>query len=673
MQPTSRREATFFRASNESLYNFHPFQSVKVENEGEVINAMGKEVVDDFFAMVQKKEQSFYNKLSSSECDDTRVKLKAQATDDDLDPRLKAWKTTLRQRQALQKRIQRKTGKRAEDVLFNEHVTIDNQAKVNIMAMLDASERIDGKPPDYVRPVLPTRLDPQTCREIREVPATDPKFKVFEFVGLPNVSKVEMIGAIKPEKSSFLQSQALENRLETDYENIERVMEYFPKLEQLQVAPSFEPPVAPVLDSNLLYEDHLLNVSSITATSEPNVASEDLQRNDYSTIEISESSSKEDQTANIIKVNGQVYGFGDMSGEMSGKIQLNFKCDPFQRVRKTIVHLENVGKKFIQLKWQQNSLYNKALNQQLIYNLEFVFDSQPFILEPKQMRTIDVLYQPCAVGIKKQSWSLLMHRSSFCGMRRMDISFHGHCTVPAAYSRRLKNEVQLCVDKRLLQVTNRLARMHAELVPIIEPQHMLCPYDRPLDERELFAALNPGFKCERYADLEALREFYVMVKKPRQPPWDYVIESVRQCVYQHDAAQREVLQKVLLSLIEPMRCNMSNAFEKFGTNDLRDRSCFIYVRGVINSAIEDWEALSENLEQQYFKAELQRYFVSREEDKKKMKNKETMLDDNAIDALIMKKVQTNKYFKDTLYIQTYTLLCDAGENIVSAIESTINL
>lgn len=665
----SRRVTPLMRASTESLYNFQSFHSLEPKTETDVIYAMGKDVVDDFFALIQKKEQSFYNKVSSSECNDARPKLKAQPNDDDMDPRLKAWKKTLRQRQALQKRIQNKTGKRPEDVLFNQHVTIDNQARVNMLSMLDAAGRVDGKPPDYVRPVLPTRVDPQTCREIRELPVTDPKPKQYAFIGLPNVTKVEMTCTIEPAKSKFLQSKALENRLEADYDKIERVLDYCPQVQKLHVAPSFEPYVKPVKATKLLYEDHLLHVSSITTISEPNALSEDMQRNDDSIqIEVSETSSKQDQSANLVKVNGQVYGFGDMSGDMSGKLKLYFECDPFQRVRKTIVHLENVGKKFIQVKWQQNSLYNKALNQQLIYNGEFVFDSQPFILEPKQMRTIDVMFQPSCVGIKKQAWTLLMTRSSFCGMRRMNISFHGHCTVPQVYTRRLNNAVRLCVDKRLQQVTNRLAKMHAEMVPIIEPQHMLCPYDRPLDERELFAALNPGFKCERYADLEALREFYVLVKKPRQPPWDYVIESVRQCVYQHDAAQREVLQKVLLNLIDPMRCNMSDAFEKFGTNDLRDRSCFIYVRGVISSAIEDWEVLSESLQQQYFKAELQRYFVALEAERK-----QPMLDDEAIDALIMKKVQTNKYFKDTLYIQTYTLLCDAGENIVSAIESTINL
>lgn len=667
MQPGSRRVSPVMRASTESLYNFQSFHSLEPKNETDVIYAMGKDVVDDLFALIQKKEQSFYNKVSSSECD-PRPKLKLQVNDDDMDPRLKAWKNTLRQRKVLQKRIEKKTGKRAEDVLFNQHVTIDNQAKVNMLGMLDAAYRVDGKPPNYVRPVLPTRVDPQTCREIRELPVTEPKPKAYAFIGLPNVTKVEMTGTIEPAKSQFLHSKALEARLETDYNKIERVMEYCPKMEKLQVAPGFEPPVAPVKATQRLYEDLLLQVSSITTITEPNPLSEDLQRNDDTTIEVSETSSKQDLSANLIKVNGQVYGFGDMCGDMSSKVKLHFECDPFQRVRKSIVHLENVGKKFIQIKWQQNSLYNKALNQQLIYNAEFVFDSQPFILEPKQMRTIDVMFQPISVGIKKQAWTLLMHRSSFCGMRRINISFHGHCTAPKAYTRRLDAAVKLCVDKRLQQVTNRLAKMHAELVPIIEPQHMLCPYDRPLDERELFAALNPGFKCERYADLEALREFYVLVKKPRQPPWDYVIDSVRQCIYQHDAAQREVLQKVLLNLIDPMRCNMSDAFEKFGTNELRDRSCFIYVRGVISSAIEDWEVLSENLQQQYFKAELQRYFVALEAERK-----QPMLDDEAIDALIMKKVQTNKYFKDTLYIQTYTLLCDAGENIVSAIESTINL
>lgn len=653
----------------------------------------GEEVIKNLFDQIEQKEQSFYTKRSSSGCMDPMPKSFAtQLTDDDMDPRLKAWKNMLKQRKKLQIRIQDQTGKRAEDVLFNQHVTINDQTKKTILRLLDTSERIDGPRPDYVRPVLKTRVDPVTCCEIRELPITEPQLQVFEFVGLPEVSRIELADTLHPDESPWMRSTALSDRLDRDEERIVRSMTYCPRLDNLQIAPTFEPVIVPVQDTKLLYEDELLKVSSTTSRTQ--ISDETLEYpDDDIVIEVTDSSDN-GQVRNLLRVNGVMYGFGDMATEMSRTETLYFQCDPFQRVRKTIVHLENVGNKFIMVKWQNNSLYNKALNQQIIYsNTEFVFDSQPFVLEPKEMRTIDVMYQPSAVGIKKQSWTLIMHRSPFCGTCRLEVKFHGLCTIPIWYRRRLEMEQQLVVDKRILQVTNRLAKMHAELVPIIEPQHMLCPYDRPLDDRERFAALNPGFKCERYADLEALRELYTLVKKPRQPPWDLAIDTLRLGIYRHSPAEREVLQKVLLNLIEPMRCNISDGFEKCRTNEERKRSCFLYVRGIISSAIEEWELLSEGLQQQYFKSELQRFYLAledleedlaggeeKEEEKEEEMNEKKLekmielpTDEEDIDAFVLKKVRTNKYFKDTLYIQTYTLLCDTAENIVSAIESTCNL
>lgn len=660
------------QTSRESLFNFQQNASTGHKSETDMKMGFGEEVIKDLFDKIKQKEQSFYTKRSNSECTDTLAKKPSvKQDDDDMDPRLKAWNNMLKQRRNIQQRIQCRTGKRPEDVLFNQHVTINEQSKRTILRLLDTSDRINGPQPDYVRPVLKTRLDPLTCCEIRELPVTDPKLQVFEFVGLPEVSTVELADTLHPEESQWMCSAALSQRVDEGEENILRTMDFCPRMEKLQVAPTFHACGVPIQETKLLYDDPLLNVSS--TTSKTTMSAEALgSADDDSVIELSDSSDH-GEVRNLLRVNGIMYGFGDMSGEMSGTQTLFFQCDPFQRVRKTIVHLENMGNKFIMIKWQPNSLYNKALNQQIIYsNSEFVFDSQPFVLEPGEMRTIDVMFQPAAVGIKKQSWTLIMHRSPFCGTCRIEVKMQGVCTLPICYRQRLDMAHQLVVDKRVLQVANRLAKMHAEMVPIIEPQHMLCPYDRPLDDRERFAAMNPGFKCVRYADLEALRELYALVKKPRQPAWDFAIDTLRQAIYQQIPADRAVLQNVLMSLIEPMRCNISDGFEKCRTSSERKRSCFLYVRGIISSAIEDWELLSESLEEQYLRSALQRYFLSLE-DLEEEKEEQMMSEEEDIDVTILKKVRHNKYFKDTLYIQTYTLLCDAAENIVSAIESTCNL
>jgi len=320
------------------------------------------------------------------------------------------------------------------------------------------------------------------------------------------------------------------------------------------------------------------------------------------------------------------------------------------------------------VRWQQNTLYNRELNQHHATNGDFIFDTQSFILVPGHQRRIDVMYNPMVVGIKKQAWILNLQRSSFCGVRRINIRFHGICTEPTCYGQRINRELQSVVSKRNRQLAGRLTKFHAELAPIVEQPHLDCPYERRLDEREVFSAQNPGFQAVRYADLETLKQLYMLVKKPRQPAWDYKIETVRQCIYQHEAQQREALQKLLLDIIEPMRCNSNEIYSKTEANAERQRTCFVYVKGIICSAIEEWEVLAQTLDQQFYKSELQR-FINSLIDAGQLIPK----DDEIIEWYVSKKVKSCKYFKDSLYIQTYTILCDAAENIVSAIESTVHL
>ncbi|KAM8711830.1 hypothetical protein ACLKA7_012353 [Drosophila subpalustris] len=620
------------------------------------------ELVNEIFDVIKDHEGTCFTKVSDSECPVPKPKKKDD--NEDMDPRLKCWNKMLKQRKAIEQRIQLYTGKRAQDVLFNRHVTIDDQSKQMLLRLLDNAKRSEGYPPDHGKSVLKMRIDSNACCEIKELQATDPQLQELEFVGLPEVTQLELAGVIDPPESQFQRSEVLGQRLQEHEEDIKRVLSYCPHIEHLQVAPGFNPSTVPVKKSLQVGEEKLTCVSE---TSEELPLKRDTKGTPRPTVE-KKLVIVEKPAQNLIRINGCVYGFGDSEGPLSSDLQLFFQCDPFQRVRKTMVHLENIGNKFVMVRWQQNTLHNRELYQHHAINSEFVFDTQSFLLVPGHERRIDVMYAPMLVGVKKQSWTLNLQRSSFCGVRRINIRFHGICTEPACYRRRLDNDQQSVIRKRHRQIAGRLTKFHAELAPIVERPHMDCPYERRLDERELFSAQNPGFQCSRYADLETLKQLYILVKKPRQPPWDYSIETVRQCIYQHEAQQREALQKLLLDIIEPMRCNSNETFDKIASNVEKQRTCFVYVSGIICSAIDEWEVLAETLGQQFYKSELQRFINGLHEGGQLMPK-----DDEIIDWYVAKKVNGSKYFKDALYIQTYTILCDAAENIVSAIESTVHL
>ncbi|XP_064540330.1 uncharacterized protein LOC135429790 [Drosophila montana] len=634
-------------------------------NKNEMPKYLTEELVNDVFQVIQKDE-TYQTKISSSDCTNYRKKI-IKNDNDDMDPRLKCWKKVLRDRKVLQGRIERHTGKRGEDVLFNRHATIDEQTKRMLLRLMDSAERSEGVPPTRVGGALKMRQQLELCRELPEMRVTEPKLQTLEFVGLPQVTQLELAGTQAPGESQWLRSEVLGERLEAQAENIKRVLAYCPEMEQLQVSSLPKPSGVPIMDSKRLGEDTMFEVS--TETSQAAMAvTEAIKEQPLPPPPPVADKNAAWTVNNVIRINGQAYGFGDISGVLSSELLLYFKCDPIQRVCKTIVQLKNIGTKFVQVRWQMSSLQNKELQQHMVYNSEFLFDTNPFVLLPGEERRIDVMYQPVKVGIKKQRWCMNMLRSPFCGARRLYVRFHGICTLPVCHCERLDRDQRVVVDKRNHQVAERLTKLHAELAPIVDCPTLQCPYERSLDERELFSAQNPGFKCVRYADLETLKELYSLVKKPRQPAWDYRLDTMRQCIYQHKPQQRVTLQNILSELLGPMRCNSNDSFGDSHFNQHRERSCFLYVRGIVCSTIEEWEALSETLGQQFFKCDLQRYVNDMEAEGQKLP-----IDSDYVEWLVSRKVMSSKYFKDALYIQTYTLVCDAAENIVSAIESTANL
>jgi len=100
-------------------------------------------------------------------------------------------------------------------------------------------------------------------------------------------------------------------------------------------------------------------------------------------------------------------------------------------------------------------------------------------------------------------------------------------------------------------------------------------------------------------------------------------------------------------------------------------------RGTISSFVDEWETMALGLDEQYFKLELLRYLGQPSlQENGGVSQKNRPLDpiepneELKIVEIISKRVRTSKYLKDSLYMQTYNLLCDTAEDIVSVIEST---
>lgn len=322
-----------------------------------------------------------------------------------------------------------------------------------------------------------------------------------------------------------------------------------------------------------------------------------------------------------------------------------------------------------------------------------VFDRSEFILEPLERRVVRIMFQPQHVGLYTLRYTLYIIRSPFCNSRRLDVTVRGQCTVPELYRLRLEKHKQMPLDKQQEQQARELLNLHATLAPIIETATLLCPYERALDEREVFNAQNMNYRCERYEDLEALKALYAVAKKPRDRPWDLSLDTLRQFISkQENRLMREHLHLQMIKMLEPMKCNRCEALTKLNHNPERERSCFIYVRGTICSAVDEWEKMALGLDDQFFKLELLRVLEERRAPQEKLnedtlshtslssRNLQKMIpiyddlkslsEEEDVVVTVSKRLKHSKYLRDALYMHTYNLLCDVAEDIVSVIEST---
>ncbi|XP_030387104.1 uncharacterized protein LOC115633769 [Scaptodrosophila lebanonensis] len=565
-----------------------------------------------------------------------------------VDKRLQYWKDVLRERRALQEKLRLATGKLPQDILFNRISSIDNREKETMKRVLEHA-KISSTGPSMQ------------------------KGQAFEFVGMPQHTITEMMGEEKDQgatKNPWLQSQALDHHLRKQIPHIKRVLNCPPDFEKLQVVGT---------KSTFSRAGELFSLHSISSQSEESCP--ELQQ--FFSVQSYASRASKGKTAGLY-INGTLYK--DVGAENAPFVERLFCCNPFERLLRPVLRFENNGNKVFSLCWLRQEFF--AYNGTLMDTLddEFVMDTEPFMLRPGEVRLVRVLFQPRKVCIVKQKWLLLIGRR--IKNRRLsgfNLYLHGRCTPPEEYTQILDQKI--AVVSNLVQ--KNIKRNCKRFVPT--PRTFPCLYHRQVkpEERQMFNECNKGYYCKSYDDLEILKQIFNSVNNSSAAPkWDLSAQTLIASICDlPDLDQRMAYFEELQLVLARMRtCATDNQYNDDGLQLLeRKLSRYIYVRGLISNAIEVWESHIFALEGKLFKLALQRQSLHTviEEEEKLMSfsdlrdmirngfSKAVQWEGSAeMNAKTRKKVTHSKYFKDTIYIYTYTKLCSVAEDIVSVIEST---
>lgn len=618
-----------------------------------------------------------YYECSSSSC----TSLANQSSEYSFDKRLKYWKDSLAERRYIANSIKAKTGKLAGEVLFNRGSTIDERDKQTVKRLIDFADRMNPivlKKRQKSR--LPCYLVSDECgrqRIINELDETLPKAErdkgtIVEISGLPAIAKEEQLGKRKEQgcekKYQWMRSKVLEQRIEEKREDIERVIEFYPDIEHLEIiGESLQRPH--VLEHNseiqLLKEETIKHFSS-SDSSECGEAIEKPQEliEEQPLIEYG------------IKINDQTFILASKRSSKTVNVDMNFICEPFEKVIKRVLRLENIGKKVLNLEWAHRSYYEKTGALLKPHDDDFIFNRKPFRLISGEVYDVVMQFQPRKVNICKEKWVIKIDPQFFC--RKMDgvvVKLSGYCTPPPEYTRKLNEMQRLVIEKSNLKMMRKLTTHVGDLTPLITPSEVICPYKRELNELELFEQYNSGYTCERFHDIELLKDLYQRVKKPREKAWDLNLETLKAMILRvPNPERRALLFDEMLGILETMRGIPAELETRGTTNPERDRTRLMYVRGIISAGIDEWEEMAYNLEENFIKPAIKEYYdelvAAEEEEEAGASETILFIEEAAVREIVIKKVRRRKVFRDTLYMQTYTYMCNIIEDMVSSIEST---
>ncbi|KAH8371159.1 hypothetical protein KR093_006338, partial [Drosophila rubida] len=616
------------------------------------------DIVDDMFhakqglATISSSSESLYNSFEASE---------------DMDHRLKCWQDMIRDRLKIQSKIWKKTGKKPNEMLFNLPATVEQRDKGTIQRIMDYAARMNPVAlSSKVPSMLPPSLNEHTCMlmpsVVETLPSAEKAGKVeIEVTGLPASIKKELLWPNRMfsqrddnEKNKWINSKVLESELMEKEADIKRVLKYYPNINKLEVV-GVNGVRKDVTESiNVVDSEDLRTVSDSTSSV---VSAEEEQI-------VSQPTSAPEEIQVGLKINGLIYSTPAKLYIPTDDLIFHFECEPYQVQMKEVLRLENVGKRVMICDWTESVKRGIAFKDR---DKCFLFDDRLVVLFPGEVYVAKAVFCPNIISLVQQRWDLKIFPNVFCVRRQIfTIQLHGKCVPSAEYEKKLNYHHRLVIDKSNKQALRRLPLQQASLAPIIESPKLLCPYERALDEREIFNAQNVGYHCERYDDLEDLRSLYNSIKMPRAPAWDLRLQTIRETIFHLPVAElRANNLKKLINIQKYMKSCGERLDGEFEQHYERDRTRLIYVRGCISNGIEEWEELMASIESACIKSEYANFISEEVKSSPDLQFSYDKIHDN-----MLMQLRTKKYYRDSLYIQTYTKMCDITENIVSIIEST---
>ncbi|KAH8391285.1 hypothetical protein KR215_010557, partial [Drosophila sulfurigaster] len=657
------KDNTFSMKSTSTMEMYHETGSLK-----EVTLRDGKVLVEGIVDGMFNTNTGVAN-VSSSQVSITD----AFEGSEDMDDRLKCWQNVLRDRLKIQKKIWHKTGKKPNEMLFNLPVSVEQRDKGTIQRLMDYAARMNPEALSQKEPsTLPEVFNEHTCMYIPKVMETLPTPEQtggvnVEVSGIPKTIKKELFWPARAfrqqapnQKNKWLNSKVLEEELIRKEEDIKRVLPHCPDINKLEVVGIHGVSVDETEPLHLIESEDLRTLSSATTSS----SSSDSRQENIATPELSPIP---EEIKVGLKINGTIYSTNSKLYPPVGDLYFDFECEPYQIQVKEVLRLENVGKKVMVCDWTRN--YDGLKPGYAWNECErcFLFDHSLTMLFPGEVYIAKAIFCPRVVSLGKQRWELKLFPNIFCIRRpTFFINLQGKCVPSAMYENKIERLHRTVVDKCNYQSLSRLPIRQGKLAPSIQSPELLCPYERALDDREIFNAQNVGHHCDRYEDLEDLRTLYNSIKVPRAPAWDLRLETIRQTILRLPVAEirAEYFQK-LIDIQELMKFCGDKHADNFDHSNARNRTRLIYVRGCIANGIEEWEELMLSIESSCLKSEYAN-FLTDEVEKPCLLH----LTYENIHKCLLTQLRAKKYYRDSLYMQTYTLMCDIAENIVSIIEST---
>ncbi|KAH8285078.1 hypothetical protein KR054_004786, partial [Drosophila jambulina] len=620
-----------------------------------------------------------------------------------MDRRLKHWYNTLQDRAAVQAKIARQVGRRPDEMLINLPATVASRDRGTVERLLDLAGRMNPtvmvRRQPAVLPGHPVRdeqecqclpADPvcgeQQCTCLPDLLETLPRAErrgkgTMEVSGLPHVTKGEIMGRnleAPDNRAQWLQSKVLDARIEQQDDNIKRVLEFYPDVDSLEVVGAgYLEGASPVPQIERVPAESMVSVSDTTEGSEEMDQDEDVPPLPHPNPELHASIVGRPS----IKINGVLFHAGNRcaSSEVG---HTYFECHPYENVVKEVLVMENVGCQMFTFQWVATEPFRRANKTQMLQMDYFLISRTMFVVFPGEKYVCRALFRPRGCALVKLRLELRVYPHILGSRSHLVLQLTGKCVPPPEYTAKLHRQLASVLDKSKQRLTKDLVQLQASLVPLLQPHEVVCPYERVFDEREVFNAENPGYHCERFDDLEALKALHHELKKPREPAWDLRLPTILSVILRQPTAdQRRIHYERFIEIQESMRSGVDTSRPfPFGRNEERDRSRFIYVRGCIGNGIQEWEGMMASLELSALRSEVIRYnarqrdleeedgYDGEEDPEPKPWMRQLRLENTTL--YLLKKMRSRKPYRDALYMHTYSHLCDVAEDVVSIIEST---